>query len=92
MFEFLYLGVPTIVVELSGDQKGQIGEAVSARVITRAGAKGDADILDNIAESLASLYSGATRMAQSKAGKAFIDGKGADRIAAAIEERCNESI
>ena len=90
MCELLYLGVPTIVVEQSEDQKGQIAEAVAEGAILSAGKASDPAIFDNIAENLASLYSKTTRVALRKAGLSYIDGKGAQRVAEAVAKHFYE--
>src|SRR3989338_4397936 len=84
LLELAYLGVPTVVVSLSEDQDAQIADAAANGFARVAGKLHDARILDSIGETVRSLYARDVRERMHNAGRGYIDGKGAERIADAI--------
>lgn len=92
MNELLYLGIPTVVVSLSNNQDAQIEEALAHDAIRRAGNINDTNILEHVAGTISELYSEDSRQIMSEKAKELIDGKGAERIAEAINRDVHENI
>jgi UDP-2,4-diacetamido-2,4,6-trideoxy-beta-L-altropyranose hydrolase len=86
VWEALYLGVPTLLVVIAGDQRGNAVE-LDRRGVVRLLGDGSALEGTRVAREVALLLEDrARRQEMSLSGRALVDGRGASRIVAAMRE------
>lgn len=85
LFELAATGTPVVAVALADNQTPNLLGMERAGCALAAGSIGDADFERKLAERLARASSPDARRKLSEAGRVLVDGKGAERVAAALE-------
>lgn len=86
-FELALCGVPAVIVAVAGHQAERSAALARAGVCRYLGEAGQAASAEIAAAAAGLLADAAARAAMSAAGRRLVDGRGAERIAAALVER-----
>lgn len=85
LHELVRLGVPSIGLEVAGNQRGPLAALAAAGAVRSAGSAADPGLPERVAALAAELcHNTAARHALGATAAAFLDGQGARRVAAAI--------
>lgn len=87
LYETAWAGCPAVAVEMASNQRGQVQALERAGCVIRAGSARENDYLPRIEAAVERLLQDeALRTRMGRAGRALVDGRGAARVAAKIQE------
>lgn len=93
LYELARVGCPTIAIETAGNQAGQMQVLHEAGIIRAVGRAQDSQIVEAVAEATNDLLRDHDqRQRMSAAGRRFLDGQGALRVAKALVARHSEQV
>ena len=88
LYELAAMGVPTVAVEVAGNQAPSLAALAAQGVVHCAGRATDPDLRGALAQAVAELLEDHHRReAMSAAGRRLVDGRGAQRVANAVINR-----
>jgi UDP-2,4-diacetamido-2,4,6-trideoxy-beta-L-altropyranose hydrolase len=84
LFELAATGLPAVVIETASNQRRNIADFAAAGTVIGTGTASNAELRVAFDSALSALASAEVREAMSTRGPALVDGRGAERTAAAI--------